>query len=145
MTAEPGFPLPDTRAEATRPFWDAAARGELLIPRCAACGAWIWYPREACTDCGGAELPWTPVSGRGSLFSWAVVRRALVKQFAGEVPYVTGLVALDEDPAVRVVTRLVDCAPEDLRIDMPVRVVFRALSFPDVEGEVPAPFFTPAR
>jgi uncharacterized OB-fold protein len=137
------FPLPDTDWEGTRGFWAAAAREQLAIPRCAACARLQWYPRERCAACGGSELPWTPVSGRGTLFSWAVVRRALVPAFADKVPYVTGLVALVEDPAVRVVTNLVDCAPEALRAEMPVRVVFRRLVFPNVARRVLAPMFTP--
>jgi uncharacterized OB-fold protein len=138
------FPLPDTEWPATREFWAAATRGELVIPRCAGCGAWNWYPRDRCRVCDGAELPWAPVSGRGTLFSWAVVRRALLKPFAAHVPYATGLVALDEDPEVRLVTTLVDCSPEDLQIEMPMTVVYRALDFPGVSREVVAPMFTPA-
>jgi uncharacterized OB-fold protein len=138
------FPLPDLEWEPTREFWAAAARRELVIPRCADCGTWVWYPRESCAACQGSRMPWTPVSGRGHLFSWAVVRRALVKPFAGKVPYLTGLVALEEDPKVRLVTTLVDCAAEELRVDLPVRVVFRPLSFPDTSREVIAPLFRPA-
>ena len=138
------FPLPDVGWEPGAPFWEAAARGELVIPRCRACGRFVWYPAERCPGCGGVELPWERVSGRGTLFSWAVVRRALVKHFADRVPYVSGLVALEEDPAVRLVTRVVDCEPEALRMDMPVHVVFRPLSFADVEGEVTAPMFAPS-
>jgi len=136
-------PLPDTRWEPTRPFWEAAARGELAIPRCAACGRLNWYPPERCRHCGGDELPWVAVSGRGTLFSWAVVRRALWRPFAGKVPYVTGLVALEEDPAVRIVTNVVNCTPEDLSPDMPVRAVFRPLAFAGSERRVVAPLFAP--
>ena len=138
------FPLPDTEWGPTREFWAAAARGELAIPRCAGCGAYQWYPAEACSRCGGTALPWASVSGRATLYSWAVVRRAWVRAFADRVPYVTGLVALEEDPAVRIVTILVDCDPEQLRIDMPMRVVFRPLTAGDSAREVPAPMFTPA-
>ena len=138
------FPLPDTEWQATREFWAAAARGELVIPRCADCGAWNWYPPDRCRACESAELPWTPVSGRGTLFSCAVVRRALVKPFAGQVPYATGLVALEEDPDVRLVTTIVDCSLADLRIEMPMTVVYRTLDFPGVSREVVAPMFTPA-
>ena len=138
------FPMPDLDWEPTREFWAAAQRGELSIPRCASCDTYQWYPPESCRCCGSQDLAWTPVSGRGTLYSWAVVRRGLAKPFAAKVPYVTGLVALDEDPAVRIVTNLVDCAPEDLRMGMPVRVVFRPLSFPDTPGEITAPMFIPA-
>jgi uncharacterized OB-fold protein len=137
------FPLPDLEFEGSRGFWEAAARGELALPRCGSCGTLCWYPPEVCPACGSA-LTWTSLSGRGRLFAWAVVRRPLVKEFAAWVPYVSGLVTLDEDPAVRIVTRIVDCEPEALRADMPLRAVFRRLSFPGVEGEVTAPCFAPA-
>lgn len=135
--------FPDTDWPETREFWAGAARGELRIPRCAACAAWIWYPKPACPHCGGEDLPWKTVSGRGSLFSWALVERALFAPFKSKVPYVTGLVALDEDPAVRIVTNIVDCDPQSLWIDMPVRVVFRDLEFDADDRRVPAPFFVP--
>ena len=85
-----------------------------VIPRCETCGAYVWYPQDACPTCGGA-LTWTAVSGRGTLFTWAVVRRAFLPAFADLVPFVTALVALDEDPAVRLVHVLVDAAPDDAR------------------------------
>ena len=137
------FPLPDTGWEPGRGFFEAAARGALAVPRCTACGAWNWYPPERCRACDG-PVAWADTAGRGTLFSWAVVTRTWVKEYAGLAPYVTGLVALEEDPAVRIVTRLVDCTPEELRMDMPVRAVFRPLRFPGLDGEVTAPFFTPA-
>jgi uncharacterized OB-fold protein len=138
------FPLPDTEWEPTREFWAAAAREELIIPRCADCGTWNWYPRERCRSCEGERMPWTRVSGRGTLFSWAVVRHAWVKPFAAKTPYISGLVALEEDPTVRLVTTVVDCAAEELRVDMAMRVVFRPLSFPDSSRGILAPLFTPA-
>jgi uncharacterized OB-fold protein len=138
------FPLPDVEQPATRGFWDAAANGELAIPRCTDCGRWNWYPREACAGCGGAHMPWTATAGRGTLFSWAVVERAWVKAFREQAPYVTGLVSLSEDPAVRIVTRIVDCPAQELRFEMPMRAVFRPLSFAGVPGEVIAPLFVPA-
>jgi uncharacterized OB-fold protein len=137
------FPLPDPGFAGARPFWDAAARGELVIPRCAACRAFVWYPRERCPGCAGAELPWESVSGRGTLFSFTVVRHVFAPPFAPLVPYATGLVALAEDPAVRLATLLVDGDPESLRVDQPVRVVFRPLPFPG-EPAVVAPLFAPA-
>ena len=139
----PDFPLPDTDWEPTREYWARAARGELAIPRCDACGAYAWYPSEACRACGESSFTWTTMSGRGRLYAWAVVRHAFLSQFEGEVPYVPALVALDEDPAVRVVTRIVDCDPGRLGFDMAVRVVFRPLSFPGIDRRVTAPLFVP--
>jgi uncharacterized protein len=138
------FPLPDTEWEPTREYWARAERGELAVPRCDSCGTYVWYPRDACPTCGGGSLTWTAMSGQGRLFAWTVVRHAFLAQFADEVPYVPALVALDEDPAVRIVTRIVDCGPERLTVDLPVQVVFRPLSFPGIDRTVTAPFFTPA-
>jgi uncharacterized OB-fold protein len=136
--------LPDRDWEPTREFWRAAQREELAIPRCDACRAFVWYPKPACPRCDAETFSWARVSGDATLFSWAVVTRALFKPFADKTPYVAGLVALAEDPAVRLVTNLVDCAPADLRIDMPVEVTFRPLEFPGDEERIVAPMFRPA-
>ena len=138
------FPLPDTDWPPTAPFWAAAARHTIQIPRCDNCAGYVWYPEGPCRRCGSEARIWTAVSGRGSLFSWSVVHRAFIPQFAADVPFVTALVALDEDPSVRLATRIVDAAIDTLRADMPVRAVFRALTVPGRERQVVAPLFTPA-
>ena len=58
-------PLPELDWDLTREFWAAAERAELVIPCCAGCGEHVWYPEEACPRCGGEEIPWQPMSGRG--------------------------------------------------------------------------------
>ena len=138
------FPLPDLSDERTAEFFAGAARGELVIPKCDGCAAFCWYPEEACPQCGGEAFTWTGVSGRGRLYSWAVVRRAFLPAFEEMVPFVTALVALDDDPAVRIVTYVVDCDPDALAADQPLEAVFRPLSFPTVPGKtVPVPMFVP--
>jgi hypothetical protein len=138
------FPLPDVDDELTAGYFTGAAEGELRIPRCAACARWCWYPEAACPACGGA-LVWTATSGRGTLFSWVVVERAFLPAFAEMVPFVTALVALGEDPAVRVVTLVVDADPAALRVDLPMAVEFRPLRFPTVpDRAVVVPIFHPA-
>jgi uncharacterized OB-fold protein len=143
-TKRAGFPLPDVEWPPTAPFWDGAAQHELRIPFCDACGAANWYPHDRCEACGGEAFTWRVMSGRGRLFSWVVVHRPFLPQYAGDVPFVPALVELDDAPEVRVPTRLVDCDPEALAFDQPVRVVFRPLRFTGVDGEVIAPFFAPA-
>jgi uncharacterized OB-fold protein len=137
------FPLPDTSDPITEPFYAGAARGELLMPRCTSCARFVWYPEEQCPDDGGA-LAWEPVSGDGTLFSWAVVQRAFLPAFADKVPFVTALIALAEDPSVRVPTYIVDAPTESLQPDMPVHVTFRPLSFTTVpDKSVVVPMFVP--
>jgi len=139
------YPLPDVDWPPTRPFWQAAARGALELPRCRACERLIWYPPErACPWCEGREWAWEVLSGRGRLFSWTVVERALFAPYRSEVPYVPALVALEEDPRVRLVSRMVEGRADGLVVDMPVVVDFRPLVLAGVEGEVMAPFFRPA-
>jgi uncharacterized OB-fold protein len=136
------FPLPDLDDPSTREFFAGAARDELRIPRCEACDRWVWYPEETCPGCGG-PLTWTTTSGRGRLFSWAVVRRPFLPAFAELVPFVTALVALEEAPEVRIVTYVVDVDPANLVDGLPLEVTFRDLAFPTVPGRsVAVPMFT---
>ena len=135
------FPLPDVDDPLVAPFFAGATRNELLIPRCASCGAFVWYPQDACPGDGGA-LSWEPVSGRATLFSWAVVRRAFLPAFEDKVPFVTALVALEDDPHVRLATYIVDADPDTLVAGTPVTVDFRPLSFSTVAGKsVTVPMF----
>ena len=139
------FPLPDTTDERTAGYFAAAARGELAIPRCDSCAAWCWYPRPDCPACGGTAFTWTATSGRGRLFSWVVARRAFLPAFVEMVPFATGLVSLEDDPAVRIVTLLPDVEPGDLVPEMQMEAVFRPLAFPTVPGRsVTVPMFVPA-
>jgi uncharacterized OB-fold protein len=138
------FPLPDLSDERTAEFFAGAARGELVIPKCDSCGAFCWYPEERCPKCDGETFTWTVVAGRGRLYSWAVVRRAFLPAFEEMVPFVTGLIALDDDPDVRIVSYVVDCDPDALVADQPLAVAFRDLRFPTVPDKaVPVPMFVP--
>jgi uncharacterized OB-fold protein len=134
------FPLPDFSWALTAGYWAAAARNELAIPRCDGCGRWVWYPKPECPGCGGTSMPWTATSGRGSLYSWTTVHHTFLPAFAEVVPYTVGLVALDDDPAVRVAARLVD-PPDALAADAAVAVEFHPLRFAGVDGAVLAPWF----
>lgn len=137
------FPLPDVDDALTAPFFAGAAQHELRVTRCRHCDKYVWYPQPTCPACDG-PLEWVTVSGRGTLFSWAVVHRPFLPAFEAMVPFVTALVAIDEDPAVRIVTYVVDAEPATLTADEPVQVTFRPLSFPTVPGkEVVVPMFAP--
>jgi uncharacterized OB-fold protein len=141
------FPLPDLSDPDTAPFFAAAAEGVLRIPRCDACTRFVWYPESPCPHCGAATFTWTATSGTGTLFSWAVVRRAFLPAFAEMVPFVTALVALDDDPRVRVLGYVVDVDPDadELVAGAPLHAVFRPLRFPTVPGrEVIVPMWARA-
>lgn len=136
------FPLPDPAFEPIAPLWRAAAEGRFSLPRCA-CGTFDWYPAGRCRACGGGDIGWVTLSGRATLFSWAVVHRALHPPLAPLGSYVSAIVTIAEDPAVRFVTRLVEARPGRLRADMPLAVRFADLGHPAVVTGVIAPLFTP--
>jgi len=106
----------------TKEFYDFCVRGELRFQRCADCRQWRHVPREMCAECGSFNWAWERSSGRGTLFSWTVVERALHPDFEEETPYAVVVIEMDE--GVRLISRMLDTAPEDLEIDMPVEVVF---------------------
>jgi uncharacterized protein len=120
--------LPDPDWPVARPFWEATAAGELRIPRCAACGRFVWYPAATCAACGGTEHPWTHVSGRGRLFTWVRVHRAFLPGYAPRLPFTTALVELEEDARVRLATFLTDAPASGLRVGLPVEVSFERVT-----------------
>lgn len=61
--------------EITAPWWDATRHSQLVIQRCRNCQRWQHYPRAVCTGCGADRLYFEPVSGRGVVDAYTVVRR----------------------------------------------------------------------
>lgn len=95
-----GLPTPELEMTAeTAPYWTAVGKGKLVLPRCQSCGHVIWYPRTFCPRCGSADVEWIEASGRGTIYSYTVVRQSQGR-FAGAVPYVLAYVELEEGPRV---------------------------------------------
>jgi uncharacterized OB-fold protein len=78
-------------------FWAYCAKGQLRLQRCANCGKLLWPVMAACDACGGTELPWEQVSGRGKLVSWCSFVQDYYRGLLS-VPYDTILVELAEGP-----------------------------------------------
>ncbi len=130
-------PLPQISAEMA-PWFDAARRHELVAQRCAGCDTWRFPARDLCSRCLSRDFAWERVSGRGTVFSFAVMHQVYHPAFAAEVPYPVVVVELDE--GARMLSNLVDCPVDQLRIGMPVEVVFD-----DVTPDVTLPKFRPRR
>jgi uncharacterized OB-fold protein len=111
-------PAPPVTPE-TKPFWDATAEGRLVLPRCRPCGTVIWYPRAICPACHAMDVEWIDATGRGTIYSFTVIRRS---GYAGGRDYVLAYVELAEGP--KIMTNIVDYAPEDLVCGRAVEVVF---------------------
>ncbi len=105
----------------SKPFWDATAEDRLLLPRCDRCSTVIWYPREFCPACGSLDVSWFEASGRGSVYSFSIVRKG-ENMYVGAAPYVLAYVELEEGP--RIMTNIVDCEVEEVAIGQAVSVVF---------------------
>ena len=126
-------PVPDPE---TAPYWAAANEGRLLVQRCTRHGHRQLYPRPHCVVCRG-PVEWEEASGRATVYSFTVIRQNMVRPFRDLIPYVVALVDLEEGP--RLMTNVVGCPPEDVRIGMAVRVRFEPVS-----DEAALPLFEPA-
>jgi uncharacterized OB-fold protein len=118
-------------------FWTGGARGELRFLRCRACRHWIHPPAPICPACLGRDLAAEPVSGRAVVATFTVNHQPWIPGF--DPPYVVAIVELPEQRGLRLTTNLVGCAPEAVRIGMPVRVVF------EQHDDVWIPLFEPDR
>jgi hypothetical protein len=103
-------------------FYQFCQQHELRFQRCSDCGTWRHMPRESCKACGSFNWSWERAAGSGQIFSWTVIHRALHPGFGPEVPYAAVIVELDE--GVRLVSHVNDVSIDQLRIGLPVEVVF---------------------
>ena len=123
MTTGYSKPLPrPANPDLTKPFWEAAKRHELVMPRCKKCDHRFFYPREECPRCFSRDHEWSRVTGKGRLHSFTIIRQPANPAFRDDAPHVYALVQLDEGP--RMVTNIVECEFDDLQVDMPVEAVY---------------------
>ncbi|MHC4047935.1 Zn-ribbon domain-containing OB-fold protein [Bradyrhizobium sp. 23AC] len=111
----------------TKPFWDAAARGRFVLPRCRQCDRTHWYPRGICPHCLSTALDWQESTGEGEIHSFSVNRMR-------DQPYVLAYVALTEGPIM--LTNVIDADPATLSIGTKVKVVFKPAA-----AQAPVPLF----
>ena len=127
------IPLPRP-TQLSRPHWDGCRAGVLRYQRCRDCGIAVFVPLPVCAGCFGDGLEWADSSGRGTVYSYTVVHRPQRPVFA--VPYVVVIAELEE--GWQMLSNLVGCEPADVRIGLPIEVVFRRMS-----DEITLPYFRP--
>ena len=130
-------PLPHIDEE-SRPWWEAAQRHELYVQKCRDCGDLRFHPRALCTSCMSSRTEWVRCKGTGKIYTFTVTNQNQAGGFRDSLPYVMAWVEVDE--GLKMLTNIVDCPPEQVKIGMPVEAVFD-----DVTPEVTLVKFRPAR
>jgi uncharacterized OB-fold protein len=130
-------PLPRVDEE-SRGYWEAIVRHELYFQRCRSCGTKRFPPRAVCPVDLSSDTEWVRASGKATVYSFTVTHQNQAPGFGESLPYVLAVVELDEGP--RMMTNVVGCAPDEVRIGMRVEV-----EFDDVTPEVTLAKFKPAR
>lgn len=108
----------------TEPFWSAAAERRLVAPKCGSCGTFRMPPGPFCPKCRSQEIEWITLSGRGIVYSFTIVRHAVIPQMEDSLPYIPAVIELPDAGRVRLISNVVDADPETLAIGDEVRVVW---------------------
>jgi uncharacterized OB-fold protein len=111
------LPAPDN---ASRHYWQRAAEGQLVVQRCTTCGEFQFYPRALCVACAG-KTEWVDASGRGTLYTYTVIRQNRSPAFAALSPYAVGIVELEE--GVRMMSNIVECDVDQLSVGLALEVL----------------------
>ena|ERR1043166_7083308 len=119
--SEAAIPLPLPNPD-NQGFWDGCRQHQLRLQRCRGCAAFRHQPRPVCPRCNSFDYEWAPSSGRGTLYTFTIVHGPTLPAFQVQAPYNVAVVQLEEGPFI--VTNIVGCNAEQLRIGMPVEVVF---------------------
>lgn len=135
MSNRPFRVLPEL-TERNRHFWQGGQVGELRFPRCQGCGTWIHPISPVCPQCLGKDLAVEAVSGRATVLTFTLNHQQWLP--SADHPYAIAIVGLEEQEGLRLITNVVNCPAEEVRIGMPVRVVFEEYE------DVWVPLFEPA-
>ena len=131
-----GMPLPMADA-LTLPWWQAAALHRLVVQRCTSCQRTRLPAAPVCPECRSADSDWQEVSGLGEIYTYTLVHRPIAAD--QQLPYVIAVITLEGAGGVRMISNIVGAEPEDLRIGMPVELVWE-----DMSEQLAVPRFRPA-
>jgi uncharacterized OB-fold protein len=135
----PPFRILPKLTDLNRDFWTAGARGELRFWRCQDCGYYIHPPLPMCPRCRSKHMKTEAVSGDATVATFSINHQPWMP--GPELPYTVAIVEIVEQPSVRLTTNIVNIAPDDVRIDLPVHVTFE--HHEDPEGDIYIPLFEP--
>jgi uncharacterized OB-fold protein len=124
-TALPSDQVRITTDAVTEPFWQAAKQRRLVAPKCSDCGTFRLPPTPFCPECQSTSMDWPELSGRATVYSFAVVHG-----FPGipDATLVPAVVELPDAPGVRLVTNVIDVEPGNVTIGMELTVDFHPIT-----------------
>jgi uncharacterized OB-fold protein len=130
-------PIPEPDA-LSAPFWQSARQHVLSVQCCAHCGCYEHPPTGICQGCRAPEpkFDFRPVSGKGRLVSWTIMRDSFIPSFRDDIPFAIGLIELKEQKGLRMIAKLVDGARARYRVGAEVEVAFE-----DITPEASLPHF----
>lgn len=136
MMAEYTKPLPVPDVDSQQ-FWDNCKAHELSAQRCDDCGNFRWPPQPFCPQCYSWKFDWTKLAETGTVYSFVVVHYVSIPAYQDDVPYVVAHITIDRtDDQVTMISNVIDCPWQEVRVGMPVRLVFQ-----DVTPEITLPKF----
>jgi uncharacterized OB-fold protein len=131
------LPTPADVPEFHKPFWEALKARRLVVQTCEN-GHRRFVPTEICHHCGSQEWTWEPMTGKGRVYTYTVIHRGPIPAYQKDAPYVIAHVEMDE--GVRMISNLIGIEPAEVRVGMPVEVVYE-----DANPEWTLYKFTPAK
>jgi uncharacterized OB-fold protein len=117
------LPMPDPAPEA-RPFWEYCRQKRLMFQRCGDCGQAVHPPSARCPACQSANRTWVAAPGGARVFTYTVIHHAADDSVAEAVPYNVVVVEFPDLAGVRLVSNVIDAAPDQLRVGMALRLVW---------------------
>ena len=123
--------IPD---DLTRPFWEAADKGLLVIQSCTECDDYLQHPPQPdCPECGhGDALEWKEMSGRGKIYNYCVVYDTPIASLHEDQPFNLAVITLDDDPSIQMYSHLPGTPVDEVPIGAAVEVIFE----PTANGQV---------
>src|SRR5262245_31333780 len=117
---------------ASEAFWEATRDRRYLVQWCMSCATPVFYPREVCPACLLSDaLEWKESPGTGTVHAVSVQYRPGNPTMADRVPYAVAIVELDAGgggATIRVMSNVVNCEPDRVRIGAHVRLSWEAMS-----------------
>jgi uncharacterized OB-fold protein len=132
------MPRPRLNDPDTQPFWEACREHRLVVQQCANCGEYRFAPVPLCHRCQSWDTNWVESAGRGRVYTWTVIHRALHPAAASSVPYNTAVIELDDCGGALITSNVLDIDHAQLQPDLPVEVVWD-----DVSEDLTLPRFRP--